>query len=292
MRELDFKPIGLPDRPVFEEIFARCQPGISEYTFTNLYVWSTSRGFRYVRHEEGLIISAEFEGRRYFMPPVGYEDCEKTFAFLLEYGPVHGIREMHGVPEYQKKYVNSSKCKIIQDRKNHDYIYKTESLSSLRGWRLDGKRGFVKKFRENYDYEYRVYDPGLKGACLDLAEKWARTKIEHDPSIQYEIDALEAFLKQSAVLPVRGGVLLVEGQVVAFSFGERLNDTTFVVHFEKADPVFIGSFQMINQQFIQHEAEGKYLFVNREQDMGIEGIRKAKLSYVPVRILKKYLLQF
>jgi hypothetical protein len=94
------------------------------------------------------------------------------------------------------------------------------------------------------------------------------------------------------VLGLSGGVVLVEGRVAAFSFGEKLNDTTFVVHFEKADPAYTGSYQIINQLFVQNEVSGRYLFVNREQDLGIEGIRKAKLSYVPVRLLKKYLVSY
>lgn len=286
-----FKKITLEDKAVFEKMFTVCQPGISEYTFTNLFIWSPKK-IEYTAYEEGLIMTAVSHGERYFLPPIGFNDCQKTIQFLVDYGSREGIRQIFRLPEYQKKYVKKIPCRISPDRDNYDYIYKAELLSSLKGWRLDGKRGFVKKFRENYSYVYQVYDESLREECLRLAHHWADARKEKDPSIEDELTAIHSLLDHYHQLNVVGGVLLVDGKAAAFSFGERLNDTTFVIHFEKADPAFIGSYQMINQLFVQNEVHNKYLFVNREQDLGIEGIRKAKLSYAPLRLLKKYTVKF
>jgi hypothetical protein len=105
-----------------------------------------------------------------------------------------------------------------------------------------------------------------------------------------EYDALCELLEHYDRFRCAGAVVCVEGVPAAFSFGEALNDSTFVVHFEKADTRLVGSFQTINQQFVQNEVLGGYEFVNREQDLGVPGLRKAKESYVPIRMEKKYIV--
>jgi len=119
-----------------------------------------------------------------------------------------------------------------------------------------------------------------------------RNKDSSDSSVNDEFLAFKNFIEYFPKLNASGGIILVEGKVVAFSFGEKLNENTFVIHFEKADSSYTGSYQIINQLFVQSEAYGKYAFVNREQDMGIEGLRKAKLSYAPFKLLKKYMASF
>ena len=115
-----------------------------------------------------------------------------------------------------------------------------------------------------------------------------------DKNINDEYISFREFLDNYTALSktLAGGLIFVQKRLAAFSFGERLNDTMFVVHFEKADLEFTGSYQMINQLFVQNEVLPAYPFVNREQDMGIEGLRKAKLSYAPFRLLKKYTVSF
>lgn len=291
--ELDFKRIGLEDKALFSNLFSSYLPSISEYTFTNLFIWSDIKDIRFAKMDEGIVLKAFDHQQAYFLPPVGYNDCEKTMATLLEYGRSHGIGAFRNVPEHFRKYLRHPHVKLVPDRDNFDYVYKTSSLSSLKGWRLDGKRGFIKKFRENYpSFRYERYTPDYKKACLALYENWMNSRMDKDPSIQNEHRAFVSFLDHYEKLDAVGGMLLVDDKLAGFSFGEKLNDSTFVVHFEKADISFTGSYQMINQQFIGHEADGKFLFVNREQDLGIEGIRKAKLSYAPIRMIKKFRVTF
>jgi hypothetical protein len=292
MEELSFKKISIEDKSIFTQMLQACPPNISEYTFTNLFMWSGPKKMEFAQYEEGLVLAAEKEGKRYFLPPIGYQDCLKTFAFLMDYGLKKNIREFELVPEYQKKHIKYASARIMPDRNNFDYLYKATSLATLKGWRLDGKRGFVKKFKENYSFVYKKYDSAMKKDCLELFNKWMAGKMTANPSVEREKIAFSTFLDHFDLLDAAGGVVFVEGQAVALSFGEKLNDTTFVVHFEKADSSYTGSYQMMNQLFIQNEAAERCLFVNREQDMGIEGIRKAKESYVPIRLIKKYKVTF
>ena len=125
-----------------------------------------------------------------------------------------------------------------------------------------------------------------------MTEEWAEAKKEKDATVNDELSAFKEFMENYHHLSAVGGVIIIDNKIAAFSFGERLNDTTFVVHYEKADNSYTGGYQVINQLFVQNEVSGKYLFVNREEDMGNEGIRKAKLSYVPIRLIKKYTVTF
>lgn len=288
MPALEFKPIEIGDKPLFDKFFSVFQPAISEYTFTNLFMWAQIKDTQFARMEEGIVLKTFHHNEACFLPPVGYNDCQKTLDSLMEYGAANGIRKFRLISEHFRKFLKHPGVKIVPDRGNFDYVYKTQSLASLKGWRLDGKRGFIKKFRENYEFKYESYTADHRNACLDLYRKWVEERGGGDPSIQDEWNAFQTFLGNFTTLGAVGGVLTVGGILTGFSFGEKLNDNTFVVHYEKADTSFTGSYQMINQQFIQKEADGEFLFVNREQDLGIEGIRKAKLSYAPIRLVKKY----
>ncbi len=286
----DFRPVTLDDKPVFDRFFRLFPPSISEYTFTNLFMWGGVKKIEFARHQEGLLLRAESGGRRYFLPPLGYSDCTRTLSELIDCGKETGVREIALMSEHFRKHLKNPSVRIVPDRDNFDYVYRTASLALLKGWRLDGKRGFIRKFRAAYDgrWAYEPYRPELADRVRDFALKWYAERETSDPSVAAEKAAFTVFLDNFSALSVEGGTLFVDNHIAGFSFGEPLNDTTFVVHFEKADTDFTGGYQMINQQFAEHAAHEKFLFVNREQDMGHEGIRKAKQSYAPVRLLKKY----
>jgi hypothetical protein len=295
MNSLELKSINLEDRPLFDHYFNAFLPKISEYTFTNLFIWSKPKNIRYAVHEGGLIMTAlDRDGRNYFLPPIGFNDCNKVLGFMISFGIQNNIRLIELLPEFQKRFLKGFSCWIEPDRNSFDYIYKTSSLASLKGWRLDGKRGFIKKFLDNYSYEYVQYNEGYNKLCLELYEKWLGGKKLRDKNLSDEYFSFSEFLRNYNSLSdtLAGGLIFVKDRLAAFSFGERLNDTMFVVHFEKADLEFTGSYQIINQLFIQNEVLPKYPFINREQDMGMEGLRKAKLSYVPFKLLKKYTVTF
>lgn len=284
---MEFRPLSLEDKKYFDNWFRHMQPKISEFTFTNLYIWQKAQGILWTPWKEGALLLREENGKKVLLPPVGFQDCEKVFQEVVEIAKQEGISAIIRIPEWAKRFLPKG-GRLIAERDHFDYVYKAQQLAELKGWRLDGKRAFVRKFRESYpDWQFVLYHERFQEGCERLLAEWVAQR-EEMSGVKEEQEAILTLLHQWDVLKVDGGVLLVQGKVVAFSFGEKLSETTFVTHFEKADTSYIGSYQMINQQMAQHIIAPSYLFVNREQDLGIEGIRKAKKSYAPLKLVKKY----
>ncbi|MFN4216186.1 MAG: DUF2156 domain-containing protein [Brevinematales bacterium] len=284
---MEFRSLSLEDKKYFDNWFHQMQPKISEFTFTNLYIWQKAQGILWTPWREGALLLREENGKKVFLPPVGFQDCEKVFQDLGEIAQKEGVSAIIRIPEWAKRFL-PRRGHLTPERDHFDYVYKARQLAELKGWRLDGKRAFVRKFQQAYPHwQFCPYEEKFKEECENLLHKWVAEK-GNLPAIMEERDAILTLLKDWKHLRVEGGVLLVEGKVIAFSFGEKLSETTFVTHFEKADTSYVGSYQMINQQMAQHIIAPSYLFVNREQDLGIEGIRKAKKSYAPLKFIKKY----
>ncbi|HPO50749.1 MAG TPA: phosphatidylglycerol lysyltransferase domain-containing protein, partial [Spirochaetota bacterium] len=181
---------------------------------------------------------------------------------------------------------------IIEDRDNFDYLYERSDLSNLAGRRYAGKRNLYTNFINNYQFEFVKYEEIYKEQSLKLAKKWLDKKGDENGSLYNEYIAISELINNYGKLDVKGNVLIVEEKVVGFIFGEKLNDNSFVIHFEKGDGDFKGVYQTINKLFAEREIDKNIEFINREQDLGISGIRRAKESYYPVKMIKKYSLSF
>ena len=171
-----------------------------------------------------------------------------------------------------------------------DYIYETENLTNLSGKKFHGKRNHIARFMDDDDWEYETLSSENVQECIDMNNNWIQKKYDEDAwsqEVQDEYDVVKNALIDYKRLGLVGGVLRKYGEVVAFELGEPLCDDTFVVHFEKAYADVQGAYPMINKQFVQHECQD-YKYVNREEDDGEEGLRKAKLSYHPDILLEKY----
>lgn len=180
---------------------------------------------------------------------------------------------------------------IEGDRNDYDYIYAREKLATLAGKKLHGKRNHIARFKDSGDWSYEPMTAENIEECRTMTYTWIHMREEKwNEEMNQEISVLHEAFDHMQELGLVGGVLRRDGQIVAFSIGERLNSETFVVHFEKAYPDLQGAYPMINQQFVLHECEG-YAYVNREEDTGDPGLRKAKLSYYPDILLPKYELE-
>lgn len=197
---------------------------------------------------------------------------------------------MHRVPEgLVKRYLNSaSHLTRVLDRDHCDYVYLTEELIHLEGNKFHGKRNHINKFKKHHTYDYTTLTPDLIDACLSLESEWCNLKhCELFPGLLGEERAIYQALHNMEKLDFKGGVIQIDGAVEAFALGEQLNPHTAVIHIEKANPAFDGLYQLINQEFCAHEWKGM-TYINREQDLGDEGLRKAKLSYHPHHLVNKY----
>ena len=169
-------------------------------------------------------------------------------------------------------------------RNQYDYIYQRKGLMELRGRHLAGKRNHIRRFRaEHPDFEYRPLRPELFDDCRRLTEIWVGERDASD-TIDAEKQVMETIFSHWDELGMTGGSIFTDGRMVAFTYGAAVTDDTMDVCVEKADRRVEGAFAIINQQFAEHLPE-QYVYVNREEDMGIAGLRLAKLSYQPEILL-------
>jgi len=291
MEKLNFKFIDLSSKETFAKYFSTNNPDISEYTFTNLYVWRNSRKISYSEYLENLIIRACYNEENYLLPPIG-NDIENSYKKILDWMRKSEIEtSIRRIPEKDieiiKRNIDISNFNVVEDRDNFDYIFSSKDLAYLEGNKYSSKRNFYKKFLNEYNFKYESYKNEYKNKCIDLMSSWIDKK-KGDKTLIDEYDAIIELLNNFDNLNIVGSVIFADDNLAAFAFGEGLNDDVFVIHFEKADTKYIGIYQTINKYFIENEAVEKYKYINREQDLGILGIRKAKESYYPEKFIKKF----
>lgn len=288
----EFVPIGLEHKPEVDWVFAQIEPTISEFTFTNLFMWRYCYNISVSKMQGHILFLAQPPGKQpFFYPPWGQGDTglvvRHCLQFLVE---KWGRGYIERVPQnYIRKYTNSlGALEIIPDPANDDYVYSSQELIFLKGRKYGGKRNTIRKFQRGWTYEYRTIDKDLIRLCLELQCYWCiQRHCELYPGLMEEERAIRLVFSSYEALGVTGGAIMIDGRVAAFSLGERLNRDTFVVHVEKADPSIPGLYAVINQQFAQNESS-TYDYINREQDLGEEGLKKAKQSYRPAFMVSKF----
>ena len=287
---MQLKPLTIDDRSLFYQYYKTNPAKCSYLSFANLFLWKDAEDIHFFEYEGHLVATGKslYNGERYFMMPLGGCLCGKLKACLDEnFGTnyhIYGITHLD-VDKVRENCGDFFQIERVRDMDN--YVYLSEKLISLSGKKLHGKRNHINKFKELFQYEYRTLTTDNLDCIRLFLEEWYKKKAESDPSILIEKTALENSLTHFEALELKGGMILVDGKVVAFSIGEQLNEDTALIHFEKADTDYQGGYPMINQQFVQHEWS-HLTYINREDDMGIEGLRKAKLSYQPDMMVEMY----
>jgi uncharacterized protein len=291
-----FKPLTLADRQIIRPLLWDYQPETSELTFTNLFMWQSHYGYQWCLEGESLLVVATMGGRpAWALPPVGPAPraglCRQVLAWLKS---AHGVAdpaieradpklaaELTGQPDF-----------VVEPVRNHfDYVYRTPDLIELAGGNYHAQRNHINSFNRSHHYHYEPLRPEHLPACLDLCARWCQIKrCEEDFSLTGEWAAVGAALSNFQALDLQGAVILVNDRVQAFSCGELLNHSTAVIHLEKAAPELRSLYAVINQEF-SRRAWASVPFINREQDLGEPGLRKAKLSYHPYRLVEKFLIR-
>lgn len=181
-----------------------------------------------------------------------------------------------------------------ESREDFEYLYLTEKLKNLSGKKFHSKRNHISAFSKSYNWSYESMTTDILPEVFEMADKWTEEmkKITDDTkSIEVENKALKEYLPFMKELNLRGGCIRVDGKIIAFTFGSPINNKVFDIHVEKALPEFRTAYTLINREFILNELLD-FEYVNREDDMGLEGLRKAKLSYHPDILLKKYVIKY
>jgi hypothetical protein len=278
----DFKPVGLEDQDIFNAYLGREPSEVCELNFANIFMWKDSEHPRWTILDGSLCILVEpdFEDP-YFLPPVGGDRIPGTIATCLERAP-----RLSRVPEdFVARF--GAGFKVEEDPGNFDYVYLRQDLAELKGKKYDGKRNRIRKFESTFAHEYHTLIRADVPGCFRLLEDWFEEKRNGDPYMKAERVAIVQALASFERLDLKGGVVKVGGRVEAFTMGGRLTADMAVIPIEIANPGLVGLAQWINREFVCREWSD-YALVNREQDMDIEGLRKAKLSYQPARLVKKF----
>lgn len=290
--DIIFHPISLEDREWMTQKLKEEDAQACEYTFANNFIWRKVYQVEVGEIEGCGIIRFWEEGHYAYSFPLGNGDKKKAITLLRGLCEKRNdILRMSPLVEEQKNWLLKEfpgEFELDAQRDDFDYIYTTEKLSTLKGKKLHGKRNHIARFKDADDWEYEELSETNKAECREMAKSWILLRQEKwSEEMELEMQVLEEALSNMEALQLSGGVLRKAGEIVAFTIGEPLNSNTFDVHFEKAYPDLQGAYPMINQQFVLHACRD-YLYVNREEDTGDLGLRKAKLSYYPDILLKKY----
>lgn len=289
----DFKPIALEDRVTFSRHFQEDPPQTSELTFTNLFVWR----HRYhpswaLAHDCLLIILQPEDAQPFGLPPAGSGDKGAALNSLVQVlGEMTDDMQVCRVPEaFVENHLDRGIYDARLDEDNSDYVYLAENLINLSGNKFHRKKNHLNRFLKNYEFEYRPMDAALVKDFMELQEAWCQMReCVENPALLSEDYAIREALREFGELDYRGGAIVIDSRVEAFSLGELLNEKTAVIHFEKANPDIPGLYAAINNLFCKN-AWSKMEYINREQDLGIPGLRKAKRSYNPHHMSNKYIV--
>lgn len=291
--EIPFRKIELSDKKWVDELLAISDYRGAEYTFSNNFNWSNVYEIDIAKCGEFLLYLMGRSDRSSYLFPAGRGDLKAVVLKLIEDAKSrnHEFR-LHGIQKEQIAVLEElfpGEFEFETSEGAADYIYTVEKLSTLSGKKLHAKRNHINRFIENFpDWKYEEINAGNIDEVRAMNDEWCKQNdIASNPSLASEFLTVKSSLDNFDALELRGGLIRAGGKVIAFSLGHAINSDTFGVHIEKAFSDIQGAYPMINQQFVIHEMKD-FTYVNREEDMGDEGLRHAKRSYYPEFMYERY----
>lgn len=286
---MHFEPIQLERQDAYQKHLSQISQIASDYSFINIWGWGEEYGLEWA-WQDGLVWIRQQLPHPAIWAPVGDWRAVDWPAALKKAGAE--AQFIIRVPQslisiLQETNVLSTDPEETRD--HWDYLYSIEELVTLKGNRFHKKKNLLNQFIKNYDHTYMPFGPQMIDQAMAMQEDWCAWRdCESNDTLASENKAIARVLDAWDQLHgITGGALQVNEVMAAYTIAEKMPDNSLVIHFEKGCPDFKGSYQAINQMFLANSPEGPTL-VNREQDIGDEGLRKAKLSYHPVDFIKKY----
>lgn len=295
---LPFTPVTIADKATIQPFFSKSTFRNCDFSFSNIFSWThlynttfiaTDNEFLYIRFQA----VEDFPG---YLFPLGDGDLKTALERLLEDAAERNdafrlyavTQEMFDLIEQ----VMPGRFVYETERNWFEYIYSSDDLIHLTGKKFQPKRNHINKFKRTYQWEYLPITPKIIPDCLELYERWCAENggCNSEQSLIEERIATQQVFTNYEPLGIIGGALRINGEILAYSYGQPLTTDTFGVHAEKCLYEIDGGFAMINQQFAEHNCAG-YRYINREEDLGLESLRQAKMSYHPVMLLEKGFVQ-
>lgn len=290
---IDFKPITVNEKEIYSSHMAECGERGCEFSFANLYLWGRQK---YAVLHGHVALFSQFNRRTVYPYPVGAGDKKAVLEAIISDAAERGIPcRITGLNAEARQTLESlypNKFRFHCDRDSFDYVYEIDSLADLKGKKYHRKRNHFNRFCDNNpDYTVEEFsDSNIERVCRMVSDWYAdRLAADPDADFQMERSALKKALRDYRALGMDGLALFCGGEISAVTLGSRMSADTFDVHFEKARADVDGAYAAINCEFARH-IRAKYQgvkFLNREEDMGIEGLRKAKESYYPHHMVEK-----
>jgi len=294
---LQFQPLDLKVQSVFSSFSKRFDCQLMNYSFTVLFLYRNVCNVQYAISDQFLLIKATHDDMDYFMFPIG----EGNLPDFLDQVAIETLNAANPVRFYQfcndiapmlvlwaEEFCQKTgaQFRVTSVRKDFEYIYSAEKLARLEGHFFKPKRNQINAFTQHNNWSYAPITKDNIEKVRHFDALWDADKISSEPdSLHCENMALEEAFNYFFDLNMQGILLQVEDKIVAFSIGFPLNEETFLILFEKADRSCKGAYTMVNKLFAT-EISKKYTYINRAEDAGVEGLRKAKLSYQPEYLIE------
>ncbi|MDO5014882.1 MAG: phosphatidylglycerol lysyltransferase domain-containing protein [Clostridia bacterium] len=289
---IEYKAVTLEDKEKINKILTADPQIGSEYCFGNIYMWSEAYNAKIGFYKDFFMLKMKEDEKPYYSFPVGNGDLKECLDVLKN----EGKEKNHEVSFYNVSKKNLEKLdklvdckfKITKNDGQGDYIYLVKDLAELKGKKYKSKRNHISYFLKNFEYEYEEINKDNLEECYQMSLEWNKlNKANIEEYESKEPQAIKRAFENFDYLGLVGALIRSNNKIIAYTFGEKINDYMFCTHVEKAYADVRGAYPLINQQFAENTINN-FEYVNREEDLGIEGLRKAKQSYRPVMLLEKY----
>ena len=291
---VQFHRVTIGDKPFVDRFVLAEDSRSADFNFGNIYLWDTAYRQFLTSVDGRLLTKLKYEDLPFFAFPIGTGDVRPAVEAMEEYAAQRGYRmRLRGVTDEHLELLEGAwpgRFTFEEDRDCFDYIYLAEKLATFAGKKLHGKRNFCNRFEKEHSWEFRRLTRELFPTCMEMLGFWQREFDVPPDGLEEEHGAIiRAFMRWEA-LGLEGGVLFADGQCVGFTVGEKISSDTFDVHFEKAYASISGAYPMVCREFARQimSDHPEIVYLNREDDMGHENLRSAKLEYRPEFMLRKY----
>lgn len=291
---LNFKRVSLEDKEIIDSFLQHHNYRASDLCFTNLFTWGAKFNTEFAVANDWLFIRfRDNNNRNSYLRPIGKGCIKEGISIILEdHRQFDNVFQIRGLTNEMIEEIETELPNMFEfnlNRSVSDYIYTSERLINLGGKKLQSKRNHINRFKRENNWEYHSLngENEFVRECKGLLKVWMKVNgDEAEEQDGFDVQAVNLMLDNFDYLGLKGGLICVDGDIAAFTIGEPLTEDTFVVHVEKARTDIHGAYTIVNQQFVENEMAG-FTYVNREEDLGIENLRKAKMSYYPDILLEK-----
>lgn len=288
---LEFQPVKIEDRELILANIPECVAQMCDFSFGNIFCWSVGENTRVAQKDGFIFLRSRFNGVKSYVFPWGNGDI-KTALSIIEADAKERNADLsfYCLSEEQAgvlKDLYGDRLVLEEQRDFFDYVYLRESLATLSGRKYHSKKNHVNSFCKKNNFSYEELNESNLSECLEFSHRWHKSG-ERNPKLDEERLVIDKAFEYFKVLRLSGAILRVDGKIVAYALGEAMPDgKTYCTHFEKASPEYLTAYAVINKLFAENSL-GAFQYINREDDAGAENLRKAKTSYHPEHLVKKY----